>query len=250
MSDLFLDPFVRLLDSLDAAAPWSALEASGFLDLLRPESEGGAGLPLEELFPLVLAAGARPLAPPVIETMAARVLDPSAVGVADAEAALARAGAEPAAARALAAAITAARMAGAMEAIQALTLDYANTRRQFGREIGKFQAIQHHLAVLAEETMAARMAAQIAFVGPPLSISPRRAGLAKIRAGEAAVSIAAIAHAVFGAIGVSREHVLHTFTGLLHAGRLAHGGEAWWARRLGRWALDQPDDAVTLVQAV
>lgn len=250
MSDLILEQFTRLLDGLDAADPWPALEASGFLDLLRPESEGGAGLDLEALFPLALEAGRRPLSPPVIETMAARVLSPEALNVADAEAALVASGGDAGQARALAAALVAARMAGAMEAVQAMTLEWANTRRQFGREIGKFQAIQHQIAVMAEAAMAARMAAQLAFEGEPLAIEPRRAGLAKIRAGEAAQLVASIAHAVHGAIGVSREHALHGFTGALHHWRLAHGGEAWWARRLGRWALDQDLDAVSLARAV
>jgi alkylation response protein AidB-like acyl-CoA dehydrogenase len=250
MSDLILEQFTRLLDGLDPTAPWGALEASGFLDLLRPESEGGAGLDLEALFPLALETGRRPLAPPVVETMAARLLAPEASHVSDLEAALKAAGGDDETARALAAAVTAARMAGAMERLQEITLDWAATRKQFGREIGKFQAIQHQIAVLAEEVTAARMAAQMAFAGPPLSISPRRAGLAKLRTGEAAQAAAAIAHAVHGAIGVSQEHPLHHYTGALHHWRLAHGGEAWWARRLGQWALTSDQDMVSLARAV
>src|SRR5580693_4040626 len=175
MSDLFLEQFIRLLDGLDAAAPWQDLEASGFLDLLRPEADGGAGLDLEGLFPLALETGRRPLAPPVIETMVARLLAPDTANTPDLEAALTAAGGDGEVARALAAAVTAARMAGAMERLQEITLEWAATRKQFGREIGKFQAIQHQIAVLAEEVTAARMAAQIAFTGEPLAISPRRA---------------------------------------------------------------------------
>jgi len=250
MSDLILEQFTRLLDSLDAAAPWPGLEDSGFLDLLRPEAEGGAGLDLEGLFTLALETGRRPLGPPVIETMVARLLAPGAVNTTDLEAALTAAGGDGETARALAAAVAAARMVGAMERLQEMTLEWASTRKQFGREIGKFQAIQHQIAVLAEEVTAARMAAQIAFTGEPLAISPRRAGLAKLRAGEAAQAAAAIAHAVHGAIGVSQEHPLHHYTGALHRWRLAHGGEAWWARRLGRWALAGDDDMVSLARAV
>jgi acyl-CoA dehydrogenase len=250
MSDLIAEQFTRLLDGLDAADPWPALEASGFLDLLRPETEGGGGLDLEGLFPLALETGRRPLTPPVVETMAARLLAPAAPGTSDLEAALRSAGGEAETARALAAAVTAARMAGAMERIQEITLDWASTRKQFGREIGKFQAIQHQIAVLAEEAMAARMAAQLALTGPPLAISPLRAALAKMRAGEAAQTVAAIAHAVHGAIGVSQEHPLHHYTGALHRWRLAHGGESWWARRLGRWALTSAEDMVSLARTV
>ncbi len=250
MSDLIVDQYGRLLDALPAADPWPALVQSGFLDLLRTEADGGAGLGLEALFPLALATGARPGAPCVIETMAARLAAPEATGVADCEAALTAAGVEPASARALAATVSAGLMAGALERVEAITVEYATTRRQFGREIGKFQAVQHQIAVLAEETMAARMAAQAAFTGAPLEISPLRAAVAKARAGQAAQTAAAIAHAVHGAIGVSQEHPLHHLTRRLHKARLAHGGEAQWTRTLGGWALSRTDDFLSLARSL
>jgi acyl-CoA dehydrogenase len=250
MSDLIVDQYSRLLDGLDPSDPWPALVESGFLDLLKSEDDGGAGLQLEDLFPLALATGRRPGASPVIETMVARLLAPEAVDVSDAEAALINGGAEPGAARALAAVVTSGLMAGAMEGLEALTVDYASTRKQFGREIGKFQAVQHQIAILAEEVMAARMAAQAAFVGAPLDVSPLRAAVAKTRAGQAAQLVASIAHAVHGAIGVSEEFPLHRLTRRLHQGRMAHGGEAYWARKLGGWALSQPDDFVGLARAL
>jgi acyl-CoA dehydrogenase len=182
--------------------------------------------------------------------MIARLVAPQARDVDDVEAALTAGGVAAETARALAAAISAALMVGALQAVQAMTLEYASTRKQFGREISKFQAIQHQLAVLAEETIAARMAAQAAFVGAPLAISPLRAGVAKIRAGRAAQNAAAIAHAVHGAIGVSQEYPLHHLTRALHKGRLAHGGETYWSALLGRWALSQEGDFNSLARAI
>jgi hypothetical protein len=240
--DLILEQFVRLLDSLPAGDPWPTLNESGFLDLLRSEEEGGAGLALEGLFPLALAAGARPQAAGVIETMVARLKAPEAQAVTDLEAA--------GVSRAVAAAIAAGLMAGAMEALQATTIEYASTRKQFGREISKFQAIQHQIAVMAQETTAARMAAQGAFVGAPLDVSPLRAAAAKARAGQAAQQVAAIAHAVHGAIGMTQEHHLHRLTGALHRWRLAHGGESGWARELGRWGLARKGGLVELARAM
>jgi alkylation response protein AidB-like acyl-CoA dehydrogenase len=141
-------------------------------------------------------------------------------------------------------------MVGAMAAVQALTVEYALTRKQFGREIGRFQAVQHQIAVMAEETMAARMAAQAAFVGLPSELSDRRAAVAKLRCGQAAGRVSAIAHAVHGAIGVSEEHSLHRHTRRLRAWRLAHGGESWWAARLGGWALSETQDFTSLARAL
>ena len=247
--DLFLDPWRRLLDGL-GVDPWPELVGSGFLDLLRPEAEGGAGLDLAGLFPLAFEVGRRPRAPRVLPTILARLADPQALDCPDAEPVLAAGGRDPVVAGALCAAVDAAQMAGAIDALQAMTTDYASTRQQFGREISKFQAIQHQIAVMAEEVMAARMAAEIAMAGTPLSVSDQAAAVAKMRCGEAAMACAGIAHAVHGAIGVSAEHDLHHLTGALHRLRLAHGGEAYWARKLGTWALSRSDDAATLVRTL
>ena len=236
---LLVEQFARLLDALPEAEPWPVLVESGFLDLLRPEADGGAGLQLEDLFPLALETGRRSAVPPVLETMAARLAHPDATDVRDVE---------PIHGRALAAVLAAGQMAGAMAEVQRLTVDYALQRQQFGREIGKFQAVQHQIAVLAEEVMAARMAAQAAFVGPPTEVQDARAAVAKIRAGQAAALVCSIAHAVHGAIGVSEEFVLHRHTRRLRAWRLAHGGEGWWARRLGAVAVAEPADITTLAR--
>jgi acyl-CoA dehydrogenase len=221
--DLLAEQFARLLDSLPAGDPWPALEESGFLDLLAEAS-------LEEVFPLALVVGAKAQAPDVLDVMARRLADPVP--------------------RALAATLAAGEMAGALQAVQALTADYALTRKQFGREIGKFQAIQHQIAVMAEEVMAARMAAQAAFVGAPSEVSERRAAAAKIRCNQAAARVSAIAHAVHGAIGVSDEFVLHHHTRRLRALSLAHGGESWWAAQLGDWALSEAQDFTALARAL
>jgi acyl-CoA dehydrogenase len=115
-------------------------------------------------------------------------------------------------------------------------VDYANQREQFGRSIGKFQAIQHQLALLAEHVAASRMAAAIGCSGSGSSPwpLPLRAALAKARTSEAAALAAHIAHAVHGAIGVTAEFDLQLFTRRLHEWRAAFGAETHWNRVLGR----------------
>lgn len=250
MSDLITNQFERLIADLDVADPWPALTDSGFLDLLRSEDDGGSGLELADLAPLAMAVGRQTAAPFVIETMLARLADPEAMNTGDPEKALVAAGVEAAAARNLAAVVTAALMAGAVERLLEMTIDYASTRKQFGREIGKFQAVQHQIAVLAEEAMAARMAAEAACRGAPLEVATLTAAVAKIRCGEAAQVACAVAHAVHGAIGVSHEFSLHLLTGALQRGRMAHGGEAWWARRLGRAAIADTRPAVDIIRGL
>jgi alkylation response protein AidB-like acyl-CoA dehydrogenase len=250
MTDLILDQFRRLLVGLDPQDPWPALTESGFLNLLRSEDDDGAGLDLTGLFPLVIELGRQTAAPAIAQTIIARLVSPDAIDCPDPERALIAANIEPATARAVAATVTAGLMAGAMERLVEMTVDYALTRRQFGREIGKFQALQQQIALMAEESVAARMAAAAAFVGAPLDIPVLRAAVAKMRCGTAMQVVCSVAHAVHGAIGISHEYSLHRLTGRLHSWRMAHGAESYWARRIGVAAITSDLPIIDLLRAV
>ncbi len=139
--------------------------------------------------------------------------------------------------RATGAALRTQEMAGALESILDLTVRYANERVQFGKPIGKQQAVQQQIAVLAGQAAAAGGAAALAAdaLGLPDGIATLAA--AKVRAGEAAGIGAAIAHQVHGAIGITAEHPLHVFTKRLWAWRDEFGSERTWSLYLGRLAL-------------
>lgn len=130
--------------------------------------------------------------------------------------------------------IEAAEMAGAMEAMFTTTLRYANDRSQFGRPIGKFQAVQQQLAVMTELVHSARAAAELA----ARSGSIEAIAAAKVTIGEGAAEVAAVAHAVHGAIGMTEELDLHLLSDRLRRGRLRYGSERHWAERLGAAVLD------------
>jgi alkylation response protein AidB-like acyl-CoA dehydrogenase len=129
-------------------------------------------------------------------------------------------------------------IAGALETILAMSVRYANERVAFERPIGKFQAVQQNLARLAGETAAALAASSSAAdtfargedTGEPLFLE---VAAAKIRAAEAAAEGAAIAHQVHGAIGFTKEHILHRFTLRLLGWRDDFGNEGYWAAALG-----------------
>ncbi len=126
------------------------------------------------------------------------------------------------------------QIAGALTRLTEMTTDYAGDRVQFGRPIGKFQAVQQNLAVLAGQTAAAVAAADLAAeaVANGIRVLPIAAG--KARAGEAAGIGASIAHQVHGAIGFTFEHNLHFLTRRLWSWRDEFGKEAEWNRLLGR----------------
>ncbi len=132
------------------------------------------------------------------------------------------------------AAIRTQQIAGALTRLTAMTTEYAQTRVQFGRPLGKFQAVQQNLAVLAGQTAAAVAAADLAaeaFAGDLLPL-PIAAG--KARAGEAAGIGAGIAHQVHGAIGFTFEHNLHFLTRRLWSWRDEFGKDSEWQALLGR----------------
>lgn len=143
-------------------------------------------------------------------------------------------------------------MAGAMERILEDTVRHAQDRRQFGRPIAAFQAVQQQISVLTEDVFAVRMAAQLASVpdGDGIAgLNATRIAAAKVRAGEAAVRIAAIAHAVQGAMGITEEVDLHLLTERLQLGRARFGGEGHWSTWLGqRFLRGETDETLAFVR--
>ncbi len=144
--------------------------------------------------------------------------------------------------------------AGALETALALSVRYAGERVAFEKPIGKFQAVQHNLARLAGEVAAASTAATSAadaIAHAPSLSDPGvflEAASARIRSAEAATEGAAIAHQVHGAIGYTKEHILHRFTMRMLSWRDDFGNESLWAVELGnRIAAEGPDELWPLV---
>jgi acyl-CoA dehydrogenase len=134
-------------------------------------------------------------------------------------------------------------MSGAMQWTLEQSVHYAQDRVQFGKPIGRNQALQQSLALLAGEVAASRMAAQAACAdldAVDLGAAARfSVAVAKIRAGEAAGHAIAISHQIHGAMGFTREHALQFATRRLWSWRREFGTESWWAERLGQAAIER-----------
>jgi acyl-CoA dehydrogenase len=127
------------------------------------------------------------------------------------------------------------QISAALEQVLAWTVQYAGERVQFGRPLGKFQAVQMELAQMAGEVTAtaALVDAAVQALGrgePTLGLA---AAAAKVRAGEAAETVAKLAHQVHGAIGFTQEHRLHHLTRRCWSWRDEAGSELVWSRALG-----------------
>ena len=138
----------------------------------------------------------------------------------------------------------AAQMAGALDACLEQAVRYATERKQFGRPIGSFQAIQQNLAVLAGHVAASGIAAESAFRAAERGDARFEIAVAKIRVGEAAGVGAGIAHQTHGAIGFTYEHALHFATRRLWSWRAEFGSESAWARELGAAVAARGADAL------
>ena len=140
--------------------------------------------------------------------------------------------------------IRACQMAGALDYLAAQTVAYANERTQFGKPIGKFQAIQQQLAVLATQAAAAGIAADHACASLNKGDAAFEIAVAKIRADDASSIATSIAHQVHGAIGFTYEHGLHFATRRLWSWRAEFGAGAEWAESLGRETIARGADAL------
>lgn len=100
---------------------------------------------------------------------------------------------------------TAAQLLGAGERILADSVTYVKQRKQFGREIGSYQAIKHQLADVRIALDFARPlidGAAVAFDGPDRA---RDVSAAKVAAGDAAYLASRVGLQVHGAIGYTAE---------------------------------------------
>ena len=198
-----------------ATAGIAPVEDAGFAFLLVPEADGGFGGDWGDVNAVLQIAGVLVPDLPVAAVMLQGRDD------------------------ALHAAATVSLMAGAMGQALALSIEHVNTRQQFGRPLGKFQAVQQSLAVMACEVRAveagaAALAARLEAVALDPAAADFEIAAAKLRANRAVGVVTAIAHQVHGAIGFTQEYDLSQVTIPLMRWRGAHGNDAYWARRLGR----------------
>lgn len=96
---------------------------------------------------------------------------------------------------------------GAMQALQAITLDYVKTRKQFGQTVGSFQAVQHRLAdmfIACEEVQSLLIRAAIEVAADSAEASLAASAL-KVKVGQAGRFIGQNAVQLHGGMGMTDE---------------------------------------------
>lgn len=135
-----------------------------------------------------------------------------------------------------------AQIAGALQSALERSITYALERRQFGRAIGQFQAVQQQLALFGAETAAATCASRCAAIAARAGDASFEIAAAKLRANQAIGVATAIAHQVHGAIGFTREYALRQATQRLWSWRSEYGNDRYWSDVLGRTVVERGAD--------
>jgi 3-oxochol-4-en-24-oyl-CoA dehydrogenase len=100
-----------------------------------------------------------------------------------------------------------AELLGVMEGAQELTFEYLRVRKQFGKPIGSFQALQHKAVDVYIKTETVRsLLYQVAAANDPYRIDPELAVAVKAKASEDALVVTQTCIQLHGAIGFTDEH--------------------------------------------
>jgi alkylation response protein AidB-like acyl-CoA dehydrogenase len=134
----------------------------------------------------------------------------------------------------------AAEMVGGMQRVTEIAVEYCKTRKQFGKPIGQFQAVQHQCADMLLLTESSRSAAYYAAwalqEGAPdartaVSVAKAYASDAYREAGNRGIQ-------VHGGMGFTWENDLHLYYRRAKASEIAFGDAAFHRERIARMVID------------
>ncbi len=128
----------------------------------------------------------------------------------------------------------AAEMSGAAQQAFAMTMDYLKERKQFGKEIGSFQALQHRAAHLYSEIELAKSAILKALqdLDDHFGMAGITCSLAKAKAGEVAKLASIEAIQMHGGIGMTDEYDLGFYMKRIRVAQEMFGDTSFHADRL------------------
>lgn len=133
-----------------------------------------------------------------------------------------------------------AEMVGGMQRTLDMTVEYAKTRKQFGKTIGSFQAVQHQCADMYLETESSRSAAYYAAWALEENVpdAPAAVSIAKIYASDAGRTVGNRGIQIHGGMGFTWENDLHLYYRRAKASETALGDATFHRERLARLAID------------
>jgi len=141
----------------------------------------------------------------------------------------------------LATAALVAEMAGGMQRVLEISVAYAKTRKQFGKPIGQFQAVQHHCADMFLLTESSRSAAYYAAWALQENVPEAQlaVSIAKAYASEAYREVGNRGIQIHGGMGFTWENDLHLYYRRAKASEIAYGDAAFHRERIARLVIDR-----------
>ncbi len=138
------------------------------------------------------------------------------------------------------AAALAAELVGGMQRTLEMTVEYAKTRKQFGKPIGIFQAVQHQCADMYLETESARSAAYYAAWALEENSPDAEAAvsIAKLYASDAGRTVGNRGIQVHGGMGFTWENDVHLYYRRAKASETMLGDATFHRERLARLVID------------
>ena len=129
---------------------------------------------------------------------------------------------------------------GGMQRTLDLTVDYAKTRKQFGKPIGTFQAVQHQCADMYLETESARSAAYYAAWAlqeraPDAAVA---VSIAKMYASDASRLVGNRGIQIHGGMGFTWENDLHMYYRRAKSSETTLGDATFHRERIARLVID------------
>jgi alkylation response protein AidB-like acyl-CoA dehydrogenase len=147
----------------------------------------------------------------------------------------------------VAAAALAAELVGGMQRTLDITVEYAKTRKQFGKPIGMFQAVQHQCADMYLETESSRSA--VYYAGWALEEnSPDAAtavSIAKMYASDAARTVGNRGIQIHGGMGFTWENDVHLYYRRAKASETAFGDATFHRERIASMLIDSATGSAT-----
>jgi alkylation response protein AidB-like acyl-CoA dehydrogenase len=133
-----------------------------------------------------------------------------------------------------------AEMTGGMQRLLDMTVEYAKTRKQFGRPIGQFQAVQHLCADMLVYTESARSSAYYAAwaIQEGVPEAPLAVSVAKAYASDAYREVGNRAIQVHGGMGFTWENDAHLFYRRAKASEVAFGDASYHRERIAKLVID------------
>jgi alkylation response protein AidB-like acyl-CoA dehydrogenase len=126
-------------------------------------------------------------------------------------------------------------MLGGMQTAFDMSVAYAKERKQFGRPIGSFQAVQHHCANMLMDVDGARFityyAAWKISEGQEAGID---ASMAKAWTGSASRRVTLLAHQIHGGISFCDDYDIHLFYRRAKSGEVAFGDSDYHLENVAR----------------